>query len=276
MASTPQSLTAANTVWNVEELLENILLHLPLRDLLTSRCVCRTWRKGTPRIRQSLFLQPRPGRCTYHDIDDKPGWKDLDGNSVTSIYNPFISDKFIFIPDGAESNEMLASLPYGGEIIHYGLVAPEPTIDENQLTYQEAAFLGMGASWRNMLVMQPPATQIEFGCENHFYDVTGQSYIAVTNPDGVACGEVIDAYRDHWMQCPTCPIWGTPDLDGPARWQVHGGRDLRVMELGTGYDSWWGMKDASIDVAAAARSKDEEGDEQESEKEHDEEEEEIE
>ncbi|KAK4621126.1 uncharacterized protein CLAFUR5_10484 [Fulvia fulva] len=259
---------AAENVWQVAELLEEILLRLPLHDLLVSQRVCRTWHTGTSSILEALFLQPRPGRCTYRSTGRNPGWKNLDGDAVSPVYNPFISKDFVFIPD-LDADEMLAALPYGGEIIHYGLVAPDPFIKKHQQLYQQVNFLGMGASWRNMLVMQPPATQIEFDCDNHWYEVTGNISTTISNPNGVTWGDLVDAYRAHWMQCLNCPIWGTPELDGPARWPVNGGRELRVMDIGTGMDSLNRIKDMGIDVAAEARSKDEDEDPEEDEESED-------
>ena len=46
------------------ELLEHILYDLPIRDLLLSQRVCRTWRSlisSSPTLQQALFLRPSPG-----------------------------------------------------------------------------------------------------------------------------------------------------------------------------------------------------------------------
>ncbi|KAK3631969.1 hypothetical protein LTR56_012443 [Elasticomyces elasticus] len=64
-----QSLTTSDTapatpqdrLFGVAELLENVLLGLPLRDLLLSQRVCRTWRgnvKQSSMIQRALFLKP--------------------------------------------------------------------------------------------------------------------------------------------------------------------------------------------------------------------------
>ncbi|KAK5681486.1 hypothetical protein LTS10_006017 [Elasticomyces elasticus] len=64
-----QSLTTPDTapatpqdrLFGVAELLENVLLGLPLRDLLLSQRVCRTWRgnvKQSSMIQRALFLKP--------------------------------------------------------------------------------------------------------------------------------------------------------------------------------------------------------------------------
>ncbi|KAK5719854.1 hypothetical protein LTR15_007126 [Elasticomyces elasticus] len=64
-----QSLTISDTapatpqdrLFGVAELLENVLLGLPLRDLLLSQRVCRTWRgnvKQSSMIQWALFLKP--------------------------------------------------------------------------------------------------------------------------------------------------------------------------------------------------------------------------
>ncbi|KAK5163620.1 uncharacterized protein LTR77_010569 [Saxophila tyrrhenica] len=55
---------------NTPELLEDILLHLPLRDLLLSQRVSRTFHDvaaGSARIQKALFLQPASGETVYWD-----------------------------------------------------------------------------------------------------------------------------------------------------------------------------------------------------------------
>lgn len=59
--SAPSDAPAATRVLDIAELLETILLHLPLQDLLLSQRVCKTW-KGmfdrSHRIQKALFLKP--------------------------------------------------------------------------------------------------------------------------------------------------------------------------------------------------------------------------
>ena len=57
--------TAYQTVADLPELLEMILLNLPLPDLLIAQIVDRTWHaviRDSPTLQQALFFQPVPGK----------------------------------------------------------------------------------------------------------------------------------------------------------------------------------------------------------------------
>jgi len=59
------------SVFEIPELLETILLELPLKDLLLSQRVCTTWRSlaiSSIHIRRALFLEPAArGPISYID-----------------------------------------------------------------------------------------------------------------------------------------------------------------------------------------------------------------
>ena len=122
--------TAALRVLDVFELLEMILIQLPIKDLLThAQRVSRTWRatvKNSTRLQRALFISPVPS-TPLELIDTTYGslWVARESNlrPITVLENPYYWS-------------ILATITYG----HHkaGLYA-----------YAEA-------SWRQMLVTQPP------------------------------------------------------------------------------------------------------------------------
>ncbi|KAK5722115.1 hypothetical protein LTR17_014387 [Elasticomyces elasticus] len=66
-----QSMTRTSTVFEVSELLEMIILRLPMRDMQRARAVCKTWKNGVDasiRIKRALFLVDGIARDRAHDI----------------------------------------------------------------------------------------------------------------------------------------------------------------------------------------------------------------
>ena len=181
-------------------------------------------------------LLPNPGRCTYLSTADSPGWPAFDGTSVSPASTTRSSPTPFFIPS-QEHELLMTPLPEGGEIVPYGFrrvpTPPDAAVDDHHLTKHAVAFLGIGAAWRTMLVMQPPAT----GPLRYSTLSTGTMFRPrLPSPSvaaiGVTCGGgIVDAYRAHWTQCPMCP------LRNPSEWtcavarsgwksaESHGGRD---------------------------------------------------
>lgn len=118
--------TAKDTVIRTPELLELILAHLPIRDLLIiAPLVSKTWQTITlsPTLQRALFFQPDP--------------------SSAPVQNPLLVEIFppFFAPDSPDrwswpDADAIMSMPWSK--------AP-------------AAFRRPEASWRRMLVTQPPA-----------------------------------------------------------------------------------------------------------------------
>lgn len=95
-------LAAAERALAVPELLENILLSLPLRDLLLSSAVCKAFRDvaaGSIKIRRALFLEPATAQRAVWIPDSEDPWmlagqwhaQDSMDNVVVPILNPFFS-----------------------------------------------------------------------------------------------------------------------------------------------------------------------------------------
>ena len=101
---TQGNMSAMQRVIALPELLEHVVLHLPLRQILLLERVARILRdlvQKTPRIRRALFFTscttealkryPRdhalPGRGGFLPIDWKPS---ADGSATRPVLNPFI------------------------------------------------------------------------------------------------------------------------------------------------------------------------------------------
>ncbi|KAJ7187334.1 hypothetical protein C8R46DRAFT_876120, partial [Mycena filopes] len=114
---------AQDAVLSTPELLELVLLCLPLRDLLvTAPRVCKTWNAVTltPTLQRALFFQPDPYSSTAPPTRN--------ALLMTAFPRFFASDE----PSGPQD---ILRMPWAQ--------APE-------------AFRRRDASWRRMLVAQPP------------------------------------------------------------------------------------------------------------------------
>jgi hypothetical protein len=121
------------------EILEAILLNLPPQDLLLSQGVCRSFKKmvsSSKRLRRVLFLEPahHPGK-----LED---WKIIKWNPfLESQLSEILNIRVIGVHRGGEGTaKMVAHVRYRKEAIDLD------------------AFLHEEASWKQMLVTQPPAT----------------------------------------------------------------------------------------------------------------------
>jgi len=113
--------TASTKVFANYDLLEDILLHLPIRDLLLSKRVCQQWsgmQDTSSRVRKALFIEPFHAQKIYYPSASKQHWYlvptpaecaqeglfDDDDDSVTTPqeFNLTVSDPAAPTPD--ESN----------------------------------------------------------------------------------------------------------------------------------------------------------------------------
>ncbi|PYI11377.1 hypothetical protein BO78DRAFT_413846 [Aspergillus sclerotiicarbonarius CBS 121057] len=130
----------SSTQWalSTPELLEMILLQLDLRTLLASaQRVCRAWNgliQESSFIQEALFLKPIKKR---------------DSNPIERTLNPLLSETF---PAIFQQNETI--FPRNKE--EFTLT----NLDMIKKPEKKAAYLRPEASWRRMLIQQPPAFEI--------------------------------------------------------------------------------------------------------------------
>ncbi|KAK7048460.1 putative MFS transporter [Favolaschia claudopus] len=123
------SLSSATQVMSTPELLEQILAALPMRDLLVNApLVSRTWRAITllSTIQQALFFQPAP-------------------SISPRVLNPLLSESFP---------------PFFASYDKKGWESSVETIMRMPWSKAPDAFRRREASWRRMLVRQPPAQSL--------------------------------------------------------------------------------------------------------------------
>ncbi|KAF2264365.1 hypothetical protein CC78DRAFT_544135 [Lojkania enalia] len=125
------------------EILEAILLHLPALDLLLAQRVCRTFRAvilSSKRILRALFLDPA------HQSGDTGLWEMLKWNPfLHNRLSRLLNTRVIGVRRSADGSvKMMAHVRFRGDVV----------LDP----YWINVFLYDHASWRRMLVTQPPAT----------------------------------------------------------------------------------------------------------------------
>lgn len=162
-------------VLTTPELLEIILLHLDTRTLLVSaQRVCQTWAvliQSSPAIQQALFFQPftpKPKQGKWHaksiwnSILPSPLKKDtkLDQGS---IYNPLLVQAFRpFFPSVHEYPPIHDNEEKATETEHEGKEQEKENpfsfkpLDLLSSAQKKSAYMRKEASWRKMLLRQPP------------------------------------------------------------------------------------------------------------------------
>jgi len=178
---------ATSQVFETYELLELILLHLPLVDRLLAERVSKTFQsilKRSKKIRQALYREPITESVTMafrkitHEVDhpyaDRQGrgWATSDSTSQKPIVNPFI------IPHFLSAHEFPSFLHERFIEPRYGLNAGD------RVGRVVEALCRKGASWKTMLITQPPPCELTFPC----IETTGredEGCFQVTNGEGV-------------------------------------------------------------------------------------------
>lgn len=138
---------SATKVFNTVEILETILLQLPIRDVLLDQRVSRSWRAviaGSISIQRALFLRPMKRSCNTRKSDicfvqlSTPGQQVLDCRDTMTLMTAILP-----IADGSRGT----------------LQVDKPRF--------HADFCAMAScSWSNMLLTQPPRYE-EIFFSNH-------------------------------------------------------------------------------------------------------------
>ncbi|KAJ7636302.1 hypothetical protein FB45DRAFT_906342 [Roridomyces roridus] len=156
---------AQELVISTPELLTCILTQLPMRDLLvTVPLVSKTWQAitQTPEVQRLLFFEPS-----------------TDSSSSPAVQNPLLAELFppFFAPERQDTR------------FHHSWMAH--TIKAMPWSKAPWAFNRANASWRRMLVTQPPARKI-IVVQTHSY-MRGKSVSRATLEDGpVRMGRMYD------------------------------------------------------------------------------------
>ncbi|KAF2174214.1 hypothetical protein M409DRAFT_49073 [Zasmidium cellare ATCC 36951] len=134
-------------VFDTAELLEQILLALPLKDLLLDQCVCKTWKNcvdNSIKLQRGLFFRPA-GEMAVEEYEFDMRRFGFVLPRYETRYR--VSTRVCFI-----NPILVTKLGYDG-IAH--LIVGE--LDETELP---SSLLHPQASWRRMLAIQPPLPAI--------------------------------------------------------------------------------------------------------------------
>ncbi|KAK3707069.1 hypothetical protein LTR37_012401 [Vermiconidia calcicola] len=183
--------STAEQLFCVTELLEQILLHAELRDILLSQRVAKSWRatvQGSARLKQALFFEPVSGPRLVHQWSPfgifAKRWCSIDTDQPVDfepLLDPLL-DKML--REMAALRREGPFIPCGGLDVSLG----------QQYHYPEA-------SWKRMLLTQPPVAEMHLGVSESG-ELRGPCYeLAVfSQPDGGrASGMVMeDLVQECW------------------------------------------------------------------------------
>lgn len=213
--STHPSCGAMDAVISVPELLEVIFLYLDLTTLLASvPLVSKKWHdivSTSPAVQQALYFRPVP------TTSSSPHKSCLYGNGIEPVLNPLLIEKFgsCFFDFGPTSGflrraESLYTLPWTP---HHHVIArrgqrhvvarpfDEDPYMESEAELHRERFTRPGASWRRMLVSQPPPPHLGFLLSNVLFYIGGPHSLSIANipvaDGGLRMGELYDLVQHH-------------------------------------------------------------------------------
>ncbi|ETS80707.1 hypothetical protein PFICI_08236 [Pestalotiopsis fici W106-1] len=167
---TPQKVTAVASVWAISEIAESILARLPMKDLLLAQRVSTSWKyliKSSPVLQELLFMRPRQSETVP---------KSSSNGKIVREYNPLL----------LEHMPTWFSRPKG---ISFHTVENAPWAQ----TGSRPAFLCRDASWRHMLLAQPPFTMFESAQHVYTNDSSDSLLVGcIECPAGVRMGLAYD------------------------------------------------------------------------------------
>ncbi|KAK3642791.1 hypothetical protein LTR56_010615 [Elasticomyces elasticus] len=161
---------------DVPELLENVLLYLPLRDIIQAQRVSKHWLdsiKSSPRIQQALFFRPKP-------------------TQVRQTACPVIGLQVIN-PEGW--SEEAHAIPTTGVDIIMGPGSTEYKVAQAV----ETSSLG------RMLIRQPPVYEMDISPDMLSFHAS----LHVHNDKGVTVMDVGKLLQEHVRHCETCKTAST-------------------------------------------------------------------
>jgi hypothetical protein len=162
--------TKFEDVWAITEIAENILAHLPMKDLLLAQRVSTGWQvliASSPALQELLFMRPRQPEAN----------QSVSPNSMpTRQFNPLLIEHMSmwFSPQERNARQSVKDVPWGQ-------------------TVSRLVFLRKEASWRRMLLAQPPFTAFELVHRVHFYGGDRVSVGCIDQQEGVRMGLAYDA-----------------------------------------------------------------------------------
>ncbi|KAK5676156.1 hypothetical protein LTS10_011448 [Elasticomyces elasticus] len=177
-------MAACSTTLHTAELLEYILLYLPLQDLLLSQRVSKQWQaviQGSAKARQVLFLEPSG------DVK-----LDLFGGDCWRLSNDHIWEGIVLV------NPLLSCFDTSvGRTVNFDneeILLPVKLFEPRKKNLSDGILAKHGptASWRGMALVSPPLRYVEPTCPEHMIDlpdhgVSNRGKLGVTIEDLAKC-----------------------------------------------------------------------------------------
>ena len=218
-----REIVAGKTVAGVPELVEMILLQLPVKDVLLAQRVDRTWQgviTGSPKLQQALFFRPCSVHKAYvtnsHYTSMQPCRSPAECDPKERrfpIARTAAHDNPYWTTDGKDQVKVLLN-PY---IQHWG--------DGYDILYRNRLGKGLGrkhaaftrpeASWRKMLLTQPPLREavVDHGKALHWH---------LLKPDTPDIGITVADWQDSMVRFQQSSLTGSlmgcrPDEEGSKK-----------------------------------------------------------
>ncbi|KAI0156102.1 hypothetical protein BJ166DRAFT_532155 [Pestalotiopsis sp. NC0098] len=159
----------APDVWSIPEVAENILAHLSMKDLLLAQRVSSGWKEliaRSPVLQECLFFRPRQSEANRDMSSDAIPAREL---------NPLLVEHMPMWFSTSQNK-------------HYQSVRDAPWAE----SVARLVFLRRDASWRRMLLAQPPFTVFESVQSVHTRIGDKLSVGCIEQPDGVRMGLAYD------------------------------------------------------------------------------------
>ncbi|KAK8155192.1 hypothetical protein BKA80DRAFT_313232 [Phyllosticta citrichinensis] len=179
--------SAAHQVLSTIELLEQVLLQLPFQSLISAHQVCHIWNatiRHSTTLQRELFLAPVPCRRGKHqnaslkDVPLNHGDLKKSPRIVKPQLNKLLAKKFrlgiLNDPEEDYDGGYMPMVSYGGDTILRGDRAHDPK----------------EASWRKMLITQPPARRVEIAVFHVEDGLTEKD--CVSDEEGVRMGQMVE------------------------------------------------------------------------------------
>ena len=182
-SATPTS--TSHQVFDIMELLENILLYLPIRTMLLAKRVSRQFRDtidGSLQIRRALFFEPlsRPTSAQLAIMADRsPGVDDLTDYGQQDWYEDLPKE----IPNIAQVNPLLGCFMQYREVCYNSQLGPCTRSDFRLFpSWTNLRILrksDASASWRWMLVVQPLAAPLYYCAGSDVFQMSLENWLSM-------------------------------------------------------------------------------------------------
>ncbi|KAL4907888.1 hypothetical protein BDW74DRAFT_113214 [Aspergillus multicolor] len=212
------AMSATETVLCIPELLEHILFHLDMQDLLVSaQRVNRHWHDTvatSPKLQEALFFRPvsQPAKpsvqYTSYPQGETPLWKrrrreikpyrdelstSLNPLLVRHFGNEFFDMSTLNAHNGANGSDWV----YLDESMQapWSVKVGSTLLRPDQTGARETSFRHPNASWRRMLVSQPPQPGLGYIRSVHDHNTptpVGKGYIDASSDGGLRFGTLYD------------------------------------------------------------------------------------